>query len=495
MRPIDNLATWASMTPPGQLIDKAAPFLGMPTTAQANANQASQLDAFTAAGGKPSGLADFAGGVTSTLPMALATKNPLVGGALVGGASTANPTDPGAVLKDTALGMVGGKLGDVAANFVGSAIAPKISDAAQALLKEGVDLTHGQILGGVVKHVEDGLSHIPVLGDLIKNAQARSLDTFNRAVVNRTLAPIGDSLPANVATGNDAFEYAADRLGKAYGDLLPTLKVQADAPFAIDLRKLTTQSKLLPESQQSQFTNILDQWVRRPLADGGGLTMDGETMKTVDSELGRLGALYSGSAAAGEREMGNLIGKVQGALRDMVQRANPQQAPILSAINKGWAGLVRVRGATASMGAASRGGVFTPANLMGAVKAADKSVGKGSFAKGKALMQDIAQNGQELLPSSVPDSGTAGRGLLTGALLAGGHGAHILLHPPTGIPLAALSAAYTKAGAKGIAPLLTSRPAGAAAVREALTKFKAPAVVAGANLLPSVGRGLLSAPQ
>ena len=63
MRPIDNLATWASMTPPGQLLDKAAPFLGMPTTAQANANQASQLDAFTAAGGKPSGLADFAGGV------------------------------------------------------------------------------------------------------------------------------------------------------------------------------------------------------------------------------------------------------------------------------------------------------------------------------------------------------------------------------------------------------------------------------------------------
>ena len=146
------------------------------------------------------------------------------------------------------------KLGDVAANFVGSAIAPKISDAAQALLKEGVDLTHGQILGGVVKHVEDGLSHIPVLGDLIKNAQGRSLDTFNRAVVNRTLAPIGDSLPANVATGNDAFEYAADRLGKAYGDLLPTLKVQADAPFAIDLRNLTTQSKLLPESQQSQFS-------------------------------------------------------------------------------------------------------------------------------------------------------------------------------------------------------------------------------------------------
>ena len=163
--------------------------------------------------------------------------------------------------------------------------------------------------------------------------------------------------------------------------------------------------------------------------------------------------------------MGSLISKVQGSLRDMVQRANPQQAAILSAINKGWAGLVRVRGATASIGAANRGGVFTPANLMGAVKAADKSVGKGSFAKGKALMQDIAQNGQELLPSSVPDSGTAGRGLLTGALLAGGHGAHILLHPPTGIPLAALSAAYTKAGAKGIAPLLASRPAGAAAVR------------------------------
>lgn len=490
LKPFDTAAQIVDQYVPG-MKDVDAKLAQMTGTPNAPIGQVVKENA-AAQGKTPDAASAFAGNVVGSVPIAMLAKSPLLSGALVGATSSDNPRDLGSLARDTAFGAVGGKLGEVALNTAGKIIAPKVSEAAKALMAEGVNLTHGQTLGGTIKHIEDGLSHVPVLGDLIKNAQARSLDTFNRAVVNRTLAPLGESLPANIATGNDAFEYAADRLGKAYGDLLPTLNVKADAPFAVALRTLRGESKLLPEAQQTQFSNIIDQWVARPLNDSGALTMTGDVMKTVDSELGRLASTYSGSAAAGEREMGNLLAKTQGALRDMVRRGNPAEASVLDAINKGWASLVRVRGATASIGAANRGGVFTPANLMGAVKAADKTAGKGSFAKGKALMQDIAQHGQELLPSSVPDSGTAGRGLLTGLLLGGSHAAHILLHPPTGIPLAALSGAYTKVGAKGLAPLLVGRPAGAVAVRRALTKLNAPAALAGANAARAAMGGLFN---
>ena len=76
----------------------------------------------------------------------------------------------------------------------------------------------------------------------------------------------------------------------------------------------------------------------------------------------------------------------------------------------------------------------------------DKSAGKGAFARGDALMQDFAEVGQRVLPSTVPDSGTTGRVLMAG--LAGGAGAgtlaHFLARPEIAAATAAALGAYTR---------------------------------------------------
>ena len=95
----------------------------------------------------------------------------------------------------------------------------------------------------------------------------------------------------------------------------------------------------------------------------------------------------------------------------------------------------------AASSVAAKDGVFTPAQLHAAVKAKDKSMDKGAFARGNALMQDLSSAGKNVLPSNIPDSGTAGRLL-----------ANMAAHPISGMLTAAASipamAAYSRTGSR-----------------------------------------------
>jgi hypothetical protein len=156
------------------------------------------------------------------------------------------------------------------------------------------------------------------------------------------------------------------------------------------------------------------------------------------------------------------------SVQDLVQRSNPKFATRLKAINTGYANYVRVRRAASSAGAVD--GVFTPAQLSAGVRGSDTSVGKGAYARGDALMQDLSDAGKSVLPSKIPDSGTPERLLWAlGSLGAGFH-----FNPA--IPAAQLGAAslYTRPGTAIVRHALTSRPVWAPAARNAIERYSAP---------------------
>lgn len=93
----------------------------------------------------------------------------------------------------------------------------------------------------------------------------------------------------------------------------------------------------------------------------------------------------------------------------MVERTNPNEAGQLQKINKAYADYAILRKAASMGGTAGNEGLFTPAQLNSAVRMADSSAGKGAYASGKARMQDFSDAAMSVLPSKVPDSGTAGR--------------------------------------------------------------------------------------
>lgn len=381
-------------------------------------------------------------------------------------------------LKQVGLGAATGGVLSPAAMAVGRAIAPQVSPDIQKLMDAGVTPTPGQILGGGFARTESKLTSVPVLGDLIKNAQQRAVNQFNEAAYNQALAPIGEKFSGKV--GQEGIEQVGNKIGAVYDKVLPQMQMRVDPQFQNDVVNLGQMAQALPESQQNTFMRILKTQVFDKLGPQGN--MDGQTLKGVQSELARTAKGYLGDASYDNRQLGAAVSSLRDAIDSNLTRVNPPDlSRQLANANEAWANFARLRSAASSIGAANNEGIFTAAQLQNAVKAGDKSVGKGAFATGNALMQDLSGAGQRVLGSKYPDSGTAGRGLM--ALLApGGIAAGLTTAPmPTlatlgGIGLGSLP--YTTAGQRAAAALLTARPQFANAIGNAVTQF-GPRVVAG----------------
>jgi hypothetical protein len=346
---------------------------------------------------------------------------------------------------------VGGVLG-AAGGAVGKALSPNLAPGAQALHDKGVNLTPGQAFGGMTKGVEDRLSGFPIIGDLVRSAQFRSIKDFDRAIYAKAVEPFGEEgarVAARAEAGNAGIAQIGDFLSSKYQSVLPKMRVGIDGQFVQDMGKLATMAKELPEGQQAQFVAILkNQLVERGLQPGK--VISGETMKLADSELGRIAAVYKSSSNPDHRLLSDAVRQAQENLRNLVGRQNPDTKPIVDAANEGWRTLAQMERAGALVGA--KDGVFTPAQFLSAgVKRGDKTVRHRGFARGEAWNQEIAQTADRILPNKVPDSGTAGRGLL--GLAATG-----ALHMPSAAALSAASVPYLPGVGPLMMNLLTQRP-------------------------------------
>lgn len=465
MRPLDNSATWLSNAVraipgignpianavdslPSVNIDQNGLSLGAPQPLdQVVAGHQQAVDDAAQQGRVPGVLGQIAGAALTSAPALMG--GPLVAGGIGGLLSTRDPNNLAGAVTDTATGAVGGKLAGGLLSVAGHAISPVVKGATKALMDAGVDLSPGQIMGGGWRTIEDALGHLPFIGNNIRAAQGQATTTLNRVALNRALAPIGETLPSHVDVGNDAISYISDRLGQKYKDLLPSApEVHIDQTFAdhvADVYQNGVDGVQLAPVQAARLKGIIKNTLYSRVADDGAIT--GKNLQAVDSTLGKLSAGYSsGQNTFDDKVLGQAIGNVQTGLRDLFGRANPEASGELSRINEGWANYARLRAAASNVGA--KEGVFSAAQLHSAVKAADKSVGKGDFAKGTALMQDLSRPAYGLLPSTVADSGTETHGLMDGAIIGmmSGHGAEHMMSPHVLLPAAALMAPYSEKG-------------------------------------------------
>lgn len=441
---------------------------------------------------------DIGGSMVATAPLAAAAPvaRTMAGTAGIGaGLGAANaaltPVAPDSQnfaadkMQQIGIGAAAGGVLSPLARLIGNVISPNVSNDVRILMQRGVTPTPGQILGGGAARTEAKLTSVPLLGDMIKNAQQRAVNDFNRAAYNEALAPIGKKFTGEV--GQSGIEKVGQEIGKVYDDVLPKMQLKVDPQFQADVTKLGQMAQGLPEAQQKTFMNILRTQIFGKL--GPQNTMDGIDLKGVQSELARTAKGYLGDASFDNRQLGAAVSALRDAVDGNLVRVNPLDlSKKLTDANSAWANFVRLRTAAASTGAMNNEGIFTAAQLQSAVRAGDKSVGKGATATGNALMQDLSGAGQRVLGSKYPDSGTAGRGLM--ALLAPGSvGAGLVTAP--GATLATLggiglgSLPYTRPGQSLAAALLTQRPQFAQPVGNAVANL-GPRIIPGAipALLP-----------
>jgi hypothetical protein len=267
-------------------------------------------------------------------------------------------------------------------------------------------LTPGQQLGGAYQRIEQAAESIPALGDAIRAARRRSFESFNAAVANDALKPIGRTIPKGI-TGHDAVQYVDDAIGSVYDSALKRINaVQADSQMASELSQLKSmvRGSPMPQAVKEQFDSVLQNQITGKLQ--GQNAMTAQTFKGADSEIGRLAAKYGADASADKQLLGDALQETQAIMRRWLQRAAPPDAAAdVAAANSAWAKYVRMQ--TAAGRQTSADGVFTPEAYRAAVRGADKSLRKGDFARGEALGQGMAEDAVSVLGKTVPDSGTA----------------------------------------------------------------------------------------
>jgi hypothetical protein len=435
------------------------------------------------------------GNMLFTAPLSFAMPAPatlgraVVGGALAGGAFgglqpvTGGDGFAGEKAKQVATGALSGAIAAPLTYGLSRVISPQSSPEVAMLRNEGVTPTPGQMLGGVFKSAEEKAQSIPLLGAAIKAGQSRANDQFNAAAINRSLSPVGESLPKGV-TGNEAIAFAERTLRGKYDDALSAVgPVRLDQQLSVDLRNVYGGLATLPKDKAEQFARIVQKEIG-DRAQRGVLTP--EAMKAAESNIGKQAKAYLRNDDFDVRQLGEALDAAQDALREMVGRqAPPQSADMLKAANAGWANFKRVQRAAGYVGAED--GAFTPAQLHSAVKATDRSKDRAAFARGGALMQDLSGAGKKALTNKIPNSGTADRALGAAALMTPFADAGAASVPILG-GMGVASLMYTPAGQRAVAGLLASRPEGAAAVADAVRRLGIPA---GMALTPAF-QGLLS---
>lgn len=388
------------------------------------------------------------------------------------------------VLTATGLGALGGAAG----HLIGRTIAPNVSPEVRQLSNEGVEMTPGQVAGGVVKRVEDRLSSTPFVGDAIQGAQRRSIDTFNRAAANRVLRPLNATVPDDVPVGRDLAEFVQARVRQAYDDVLPRVHpFGPDQQFVRDI--VAANQQFVTPARRQEFGRWVTENVMSRFQGG---PIDGATYQTIKSELGRVAANYRASTTAGERELGDAVAAMQRAFQGLVSRTNPNLAPELRRADAAYAASLRFNGAAGMQGATD--GVFSPAQLSNSVRRSDPSLRNSAYARGDALMQDLTDAGRAVLPNNVPNSGTADR-LMMASLLAGG------MMPAASVPLASLGAgvmgAYSRPGSRLYQIAMTApRPAPVRAAGDAIAALGGPvSVPLGGMMLSPPPNSLRQRPQ
>lgn len=312
--------------------------------------------------------------------------------------------------KQAAVGAaVGGAL-PVVGKFV-----PKRTAEAKELMARGVKVPFLQQFGQGAGRFEDKLQSLPLVGDAIRSNRIAARDQFNRATWDKVLEPLGQKLPPNVAAGNKAAQIAQGQISKSYDAILPKIGFSADQQFNAEIANLRKMASSLPAEQQQQFERILKTEVFDRMTPAG--LMSGEAIKRAESRLGQKMRTAMRSQNVWDGDMADALHEAQAVIRSTLERQNPKFAPQLQAINKAQAMAYRPERASAALGA--KDGVFSPAQLLNAVKATDPTKNKRAFAQGRSLMQDWAQTADNTLSSQIPDSGTAERLLMNAGALGG----------------------------------------------------------------------------
>ena len=352
----------------------------------------------------------------------------------------------------------------LSAGLAGAArkVLPVKSQEAKQLEKIGISPTIGQsfrnttsIGSNLVAAIEDFSTSYPGVGAVIQRSRLDALKQTNNVLLNEALQPIGVKLPKGT-TGKEAWEFVESTLDKEYDRVLGNLKLTNVANVENKLLDIIDDSGISKSSQDF----VINKVIKNISTKVDENVLSGRQLKNVETELGRLQKQFIKKGGF-EGEIGEVFRKLKNKFRDEIELQNPS-AQELQNINKVYRNIMPIN--DSMIQALTKEKIFTPNQILRAIKKGDYTKTKSKTIKGTQPLQKTAELAESVIGGPFPDSGTASR-LMVGdvlsqpvsgfvKLLGPAAAADIAYMKPFGLkPTEALLRAPGSIAARGAAPI------------------------------------------
>lgn len=412
----------------------------------------------------------------------LLTRGGGIGGDMVYGATRGGlEGGPGGAAVGALSAGIGNKVGSGIVSGTGAAVRGVSSPAVRYLADKGVPMTLGQMMGnrGIAGRVMNKMESVPFLGDALQQRRMEGVRAYGEEAARQAVDPINGPAPG---FGSEGVGNAQQAVSQAYDDAYSGIRLTPDEQFAQQAGPAIQQGRSVPVMGE-QFDYIMQNKIA-PL--GAGDAIDGPRLQAALQALKSARSSFVKEGAMGSEAADAVMG-VESALNDMVARQAPGALPQINAANAAYRN-VSVLGDAVSSNADE---LVTPAALRrAALNNTKKFGGRNAANRGDIPFKELIGYGQDVLPSTIPNSGTADRGmaamLVPAALGGGAVGAQQLGEPKVAIPLAALAALTSKQGSKIAQKAMTGRSDAARAIGVAIRKQKRKAGLFGAAAATSM---------
>lgn len=260
--------------------------------------------------------------------------------------------------------------------------------AAQALQREGVPLTAGQITGNRrLRYAEAELG-----GPKVANITERQAEAFTDAAMRRA-GGAGRATPENLRDLNAA-------LSREFDAISARNVIRADSQLVQDMNATMGEYlRVLPAEQRKIVQDIAQDIVDRFRAGQGALS--GSDYQMIRSRLSR----RAQNARGKDNELSEAFRGLRNALDSAMDRwINPQDAGRWAELRRQWGNKKVIERAAVGGGEDAAMGIVSPARL----RMAASQGNQGAYARGQGDYSDLAHAGQAVM-TPLPDSGTAGR--------------------------------------------------------------------------------------
>lgn len=295
----------------------------------------------------------------------------------------------------------------------------------------GVPLTPGQYANGATRWVEDRMSALPLIGPQIKARQADAFNEWNKQLLQKVTNLVDG--PAIKAAGNGGFEEVGQVFSKAY-DALDEMRLPLNDEIAQSILSLAGKRGSADYVGKAAVDESL-QFLSKRSTEGFDV-MSGAGYRGLRKQL-------KAALKTARRENDEIGEDVIGELLDGIKTLAPKDfLARLDAADRGYGQLETLRRAGTYKGASEAEGVFTPGELMQAVRGRGGRAGRRAVAEGRAPLQREATEAASTFGASKP-------GILEptiNPLVAAG--SFLAAPGSTTTAMALAPAAYTKPGVK-----------------------------------------------